>query len=283
MINLSEQSIGDLKKIISELKKELGSWGKTSELLCISEHKIKEFIDEESTYILPALDILTCANSINAYIGTNKESVINKIFYDEILKIFPSKRERDRYSVFKEMTGLSEADQSIFSKKISGYYIAARPFKGETIFISHLRILDTFQREGLPTCVMSRRLTTDGDLIIPGSVFSNNNKIFIIGFDTTSRNVRSLKLIPLNEEFSVLTGFVTGFENNGDSFAAKIIIGRMNKRHTYSEIRNDTGLFDEKEMIEAIFKKYIDFNLVGSTYGNKIFEPDSYSKISMGF
>ena len=241
---LTDDDLDHLRELIIEFKlRECHKWTVVEDALGVSQHKIKKFVKPEAEYVPPASDLRKIYDAFASFIQENPRSRLISICGDQIDALFTFREDTDKYRSFKELVRISDDEQSSFSAEISGCFFAIRKHKDGGFFVSHVRVIDSYKKRGLPICRVSRKLSEGGDLIIDGSVFKKNNRVYIIGYERGSGDIRSIQLLPFDERFGLFRGFVSGFETTGKHLFPVLSLGASHSQGTTIQSASTLGWF----------------------------------------
>lgn len=244
---LSSDALGALARLLKDIKRvEELRWYQMEDRVRVGENILQKFVS--SAELSKVAHLRNVLEYVEQYLEERPDSPVRTSSASELRQLFeesaPSASEDapNRYAQLKQVARLSEDEQAMLSREAAGSYALIRRHPTVGYLISHLRVLDSYRREGLATCYISRRLVDEaGEIVAEGSVWQNKGHLHIIGYERFSTHLSSLQVEPRREGYLASVGFVSGYERNGVPFTTKVIMLRASAKTRYGDVRESTG------------------------------------------
>lgn len=244
---LSSEASNALARLLKDIKwVENLRWHHVEDKTKVSENILTRFLRGEGLSKVSHLQ--NVFSYVETYLEENPASAVWQSSADDIRKLFggdelPGENvSADRYAALKAIAQLSEDEQKKLSQEAAGSYVVIRRNPEVGFLVAHLRIMNTYQRAGLPTSRFSRRLVNaPGEVIADGSVWRNNGHLHIIGYDISTNELHSLQVEPRLKNYRASIGFLTGYERDRIPFTTKLVMIRASKQTRYSDVKAYTG------------------------------------------
>ncbi|MEJ8562327.1 hypothetical protein QTO30_14575 [Yoonia sp. GPGPB17] len=264
----SDEWLAALKRLVGYMVEDVGGLAEVSRRSGVSRYVLTNFLSEAKSTVPKFRDVGAIHETIRVHSVEKPDTRMIALGRAELDLVF-GPRELDRYSDFKTMAQMRHEDLAELSSLASGTFLSFRAYRGadgEGVFVSFVRIFDRFERVGLPTFHMRRKMLSGETVPIDGSISTKNGRLYMLGYDTVTGDMTSMKLLHPGRVFRTVSGFVTGFERSGTAYAVPIVLSRMREPTgflqsdpvTGVQIREVTGLVTSEAELVAIADQYLE-------------------------
>ncbi len=156
----------------------------------------------------------------------------------------------------RQISDAQSADDVRLSKSMSGIYIIFRAFEDTKYISSLVEFQSTWPHSTSAMCRVHKIVRSSGRIGMDCDVKFINRLLYLKGFNPMNQTIRFMCFAPADIECLNFTGFLTGFETPGVSFASKAAMLKVNEGVTIETILAEVSEINDAaravELIEVL-------------------------------